>query len=59
VASRRHINWKPQFQAKIKFHAKPTVKFIRVGGVGEIELIWAIQNIGRQIQNDGFWSVKN
>jgi hypothetical protein len=35
------------------------VKLIHFGGVCEIELIWAIQNIDKQIQKDGFWSVGN
>jgi hypothetical protein len=61
VASRGHINWKPQLQAKNQFSRKPTVKLIRIDGVYEIELIWAIQNIDIQIQKTvfGFWSVGN
>jgi hypothetical protein len=59
VASPGHINWKLQLQAKNKFSRKPTVKLIRFDGVCEIELIWGIQNIDKQIQKDGFWSVGN
>jgi hypothetical protein len=59
VASRGHINWKPQNQAKNELSRKPTVKLIRFDGVCEIEFIWAIQNIDLQIQKDGFWSVGN
>jgi hypothetical protein len=59
VASRGHINWKPQMLAKNQFSRKQTVKLIPFDGVCEIELVWAIQNIDIQIQKDGFWSVGN
>jgi hypothetical protein len=54
VASRGHLNWKPQLQAKKQFSRNPPVKLIHFDGVCEIELIWAIKNIDIQIQKDGF-----
>jgi hypothetical protein len=54
VASRGHVNWKPQLQAKNQFSRKATVKLVRFDGVRKIELIWAIQNIDIQIPKDSF-----
>jgi hypothetical protein len=38
---------------------KATVQSGLSVGLCESELIWEIENLGKQVPNDGFWSVAN